>query len=296
MIGLSIVGALLVGGGAWAGLRLVNGGEVTPVSLDEAIDRYRDQVTTTEPSAVSSPAVSTESSTESSTASSTESSTGAPEQPTEPPSSVVDPAPSPRLADPGVYTYATEGFDEVDALTGARHDYPSLTTITVTPHGCGVRLRWDVAVERWDSWDWCLEAGSIRMDGWTAYHEFFGVAGKNEYVCEGDARPLDAAPATTWTVVCRNGDLDTSTFVATVVDRGPLLIGGESIGSLHVHADVAASGVSTGTQSIDSWYSIDTGMLLREQLVTMTEQDTPIGSTSFEERYSIELTSIRPQG
>ena len=114
------------------------------------------------------------------------------------------------LVAPGVYQYATSGFDRVDRLTGARHDYPTITTITVVPYGCGVRLRWDVAVERWDSWDWCLDGDGLRQTGWVGYHEFFGTAGRNDYTCDGDPRPLDAPAGTTWAMTCRMADRTTA--------------------------------------------------------------------------------------
>ncbi len=38
--------------------------------------------------------------------------------------------------------------EEVDALVGSRHAYPSESTITVRPGGCGVLMRWDVLEER----------------------------------------------------------------------------------------------------------------------------------------------------
>lgn len=47
------------------------------------------------------------------------------------------------LPEPGVYLYESSGFDSVDALTGARHDYPAQTTVTITTEGCGVRVRWE---------------------------------------------------------------------------------------------------------------------------------------------------------
>jgi hypothetical protein len=56
------------------------------------------------------------------------------------------------VPEPGVYVYASRGFDSVDALTGARHDYPAQTTVTVTTEGCGVRVRWNTVRERWDEW------------------------------------------------------------------------------------------------------------------------------------------------
>ena len=198
------------------------------------------------------------------------------------------------LVAPGVYQYATSGFDRVDALTGARHDYPTITTITVVPYGCGVRLRWDVAVERWDSWDWCLDGDGLRQTGWVGYHEFFGTAGRNDYTCDGDPRPLDAPAGTTWAMTCRMADRTTTSFAGTVIERTTLPVGGTEIAVLHLRYDVDVVGESTGHQSVEGWYRTIDGLAVREQLIIATKQDTVIGTTNFDETYTIDLLTPTP--
>jgi len=202
--------------------------------------------------------------------------------------------PAPELPALGVYQYATSGFDAVDVLTGARHEYPAITTITVTPSGCGVRLRWDVAVERWDTWDWCLDGRAIRLERWSGHHEFFDVAATNDYVCSGEPRPLDAEPGTTWTMICNVADRDTSSYVGTVVERATMSIGGVEVPALHIWYDVVVTGVSTGTHAVDGWYRTTDGLPLREIIATSTSQDTPVGRSGFEEQSTIELISLTP--
>jgi hypothetical protein len=264
---VGLVAALvLAGGGAYVANRLASGGDVTEVGIDRAVERFRS-------SESSAPASST------TTARTTTTADGVP------------------LALPaaGVYSYATSGHDAVDALTGARHDYPDTTTVTVTRTACGVRLRWDVAAERWDSWDWCAEDGGIRVAGWSGFHQFFGVGARNDYVCTGDLRPLDAEPGTTWDLVCRAGDRDTSSYLATVVARTSVSIGGAAVPALHVRYDVTVDGVSVGAQTVEEWYRTADGLLLRRVVTTDTRQQTAIGETAFEERATIELRSVDPR-
>ena len=64
---------------------------------------------------------------------------------------------------PGVYVYATDGFEQTDALRGATHKYPGTSTITVTGAPCGVRLRWDVLEGRSTTWIACTGP-----DDWSA--------------------------------------------------------------------------------------------------------------------------------
>jgi hypothetical protein len=280
-----VVSALVVGGGlVW--YRLATGGEVTAVGVEDAVDRFRDAVATT-----LGPSGATDGTDEvPATSAPSESVPG-----TEAASpTTVAPATTFALPETGVYTYATTGFDSVDALTGARHDYPAVTTITVTPHDCGVRLRWDVAEERWDTWDWCLEGDAMQMTGWVGYHEFFDVGGRNDYVCEGDPRPLDADPGTTWTTVCRMEDRTTSTFTGEVVERTTLAVAGAPVDVLHVRIAADVVGESTGQQVVEGWYRVTDGLPVREQLSIATKQETVIGTTNFTEEYTIELQSLDP--
>lgn len=290
---LGVTLMVLGAGGAYVGHRLATGGEVTEVGVAEAIDRYREQVgtTTNAPTSIAptitviSPVVTTTRAPSTTGPSTTEVETA----------TTTTTAPvAHALVAPGVYQYATRGFDQVDALTGARHDYPEITTMTVVPYDCGVRLRWDVAVERWDSWDWCLEGGGLRQPGWVGYHEFFGTPGRNDYACDGDPRPLDAPAGTTWQMMCRMADRTTTTFHGTVMGSTTLTVAGTVIPVLHLRYDVDVVGESTGRQTVEGWYRTTDGLPVREHLTIATKQDTVIGTTNFEEDYTIDLLTPTP--
>ena len=109
------------------------------------------------------------------------------------------------LPAPGVYVYTTTGGDSVDALGGVSHDYPASTTITVTLADCGVLQRWDVAAERWEAWQRCLTDGEVAETRRTTYDEFFGIGQTDTYECVGEARPVDASSAMSWSRTCRQG-------------------------------------------------------------------------------------------
>ena len=270
---IGVVVVIVGGAGVYVAKRLSAGGEVTEVGIERVLETFRATVSTT---------------------STNPSTTVPPTASTDPSRTTTSTLPPPALPALGVYQYATTGFDAVDVLTGARHEYPAVTTITVTPEGCGVRLRWDVAVERWATWDWCLDGAAVRLDGWSGHHEFFDVAATNDYVCSGEPRPLDAEPGTTWQMVCRIEDRDTSTYTGTVMARTSVTIGGVAVPALHVRYDVVVEGVSTGTQTIEGWYRLTDGLPLRETTTTNTSQDTPVGRSGFEERSTIELMSLTP--
>lgn len=290
---VGVVAVVIAAGGVYAWHRLTTGGKVTEVGVAEALDRYREQVdasTTVASATTTPPATTVPPTTEAHVVLTT----------TAPPTtevSAVTTTSAPvthSLVAPGVYQYATSGFDSVDALTGARHDYPNITTITVVPYDCGVRLRWDIAEERWDSWDWCLEGDGLRQTGWVGYHEFFGTPGENDYTCDGDPRPLDAPAGTTWTMTCRMADRTTTSFTGTVIEQTTLTVAGTEIPVLHLRYEVDVVGESTGHQAVEGWYRTTDGLPVREHLTIATKQDTVIGTTNFDEDYTIDLLTPTP--
>ncbi len=285
---LGVVLVVVAAGGVYAWHRLATGGKVTEVGVAEALDRYREQIgaTTTGPPATTVPPT---------TGTHAVTATSAVPPTTEVHAVTTTTAPVVHsMVASGVYQYATSGFDRVDALTGARHDYPNITTITVVPFGCGVRLRWDIAVERWDSWDWCLDGDGLRQTGWVGYHEFFGTPGQNDYTCDGDPRPLDAPAGTTWAMTCRMADRTTTSFSGTVIERTTLPVAGTEIPVLHLRYEVDVAGESTGHQSVEGWYRTTDGLPVREHLTIATKQDTVIGTTNFDETYTIDLLTPTP--
>lgn len=287
---IAAVALLAAGGlGVYGCQRLERGGRVTPIGVDEAVERYRDEAAATDATAATTAPATT-------TPATTAPATTAPTAPATTTPVTRAPVASATLPAPGVYVYVTSGFDAVDVLTGARHDYPEATTLTVTASGCGVRLRWDVAVERWDTRDWCLEGAGMRETAMVSYHEFFGVGGRHDYVCTGDARPLDADPGTTWSWTCVMGDTDTTAFEGVVVERTTLDVAGEPVAVSHVSVTAEVTGESSGQHAIEGWYRTTDGLPVLEVGSISTVQPTPLGDTNFTEEYSIALSSSVPIG
>ena len=274
---LLAVPAVLVAAGAVAfGLVLLRGSQTTEVSVDEAVDEFREaelgesgvgNVASTNAIVTIAPVT----------------------------SAVPVTAPPLRAPEPGVYVYATTGFDSVDALTGARHDYPAQTTVTISSEGCGVRVRWNTVRERWEEWQWCPMDGGIETVAYGSFHEFFGTSATTAYQCGGDPLPMMAATGTTWQMVCKQGDTDTSAFVGHVVETERINVGGTGVMTLHVRYAVTVSGGSTGTRVIDRWLHAGDGLVVREESTTETVQSTVLGEVHYEERYTMVLTSVTPQ-
>ena len=177
-----LVAVAITAGTAWF---VVPRDRSTAVDVGEAVDRFRDS---TVPPAEPSPTVPDTTPTTppetrpTATAPGTTPATTLGTTPATTPPEAVLPA-------PGVYRYATEGSESIDALGGTLHEYPAISTITVTDDrpvgGCGRHLRWDVLAER-------SEEGRLCTDGphviWQAtslqFHEFFGQKRPEDVDCD----------------------------------------------------------------------------------------------------------------
>lgn len=202
---LGVAAAAVVMVGVFAYQRWWPHDSATRVSVDDALDRYRDDIATvpapTRPVAPTNPTVA--------------STTGAP-QPVEPVGTTAESttapttapttalaAPPPSLPAPGVYLYATEGREHVTALGGTEHVYPAETTLTVTPDGCGVHLRWDLLAERYEEWNLCVAGGAVVLQPTgVQFHQFFGQSQTDVSECRATV-PL-APPPPAGTTIARD--------------------------------------------------------------------------------------------
>jgi hypothetical protein len=263
---------LVAVGGLVAWLKLRNGGRTTTVSAEDAVNQYRAAAAST-------------------TLSPTLPSTTA--SPTTVPTSVAPPA---QLPAPGVYTYTTTGSDGVDALGGARHQYPITTTLTVTASSCGVTERWVAAVERWDETSVCLspDGTGVSMVHFTGFHRFFGGDNTDDYACSGDPRPVGASAAgATWTTTCTGAE-ETVVHHGTVIGVEGVDVGGATERTVHV-TDVEDDGDATDHQVIDTWYQEGTDLVVRRTSRIATSSSSPVGVVHYGEAYQIGLQSLTPQ-
>src|SRR5215204_2428395 len=108
-------------------------------------------------------------------------------------------------ARPGEFVYATTGFEGVDALGGARHEYPARTTISVRRDaGCTV-FRWRPFAERVHEWELC----GHRLQRFTELHRFFGRDDRRTYLCDARSSLEDG-----WRCTAR-GTTETARVVAS---------------------------------------------------------------------------------
>ena len=160
--------------------------------------------------------------------------------------------------------YDTTGFEEVDAFGGARHDYPSRTTISVRRDaGCSV-FRWRPFAERFYEWQLC----GRRLRRFTELHRFFGRDDRRTYVCDGQSS-LDRG----WRCTAR-GTAETARVVAS--------------GQGHVRLRTELTGETTGSGTREVWLRADG---VPERMIVENQSTTPsfLGDVHYRERYELRL-------
>jgi hypothetical protein len=200
----------------------------------------------------------------------------------------------PTLA-PGVYVYTTTGFEEIDALGGAHHDYPAETTVTVTAGGCGLKLRWVALKERDTTWERCATPRGEVLRTAFETHRFFGTTEHTNYVCGTTLeRPKGDKPGTSWPLLCKaDGRIERGR--GRVVARETLTVGSTEIATVHVRWTATLSGKTTGTTERDAWLARSNGLPVRMTMASETTTGSVVGDVHYRESVELELTSTMPR-
>lgn len=234
------------------------------VTAEEALDRFRQTATTTSSTAP---------------------------QPT-----AQDQTPTLLLPEPGVYRYRTTGEESIDALGGATHIYPDVTTITVLPDGCGVLLRWDALQERRDEWRLCAAPDGIELqrEG-LKYQEFFGHSTSEDIRCDRTVLvvPTDRARRPPVTQECRMAD-DPWLPTWEVLAWDERTVDGTTLEVVHVRMTVHNDDPTYGERTTIDWWLAPTGLPIAADATKWSSSPSPLGAVTYEERFSLSLLSLSP--
>jgi hypothetical protein len=196
---------------------------------------------------------------------------------------------------PGVYVYATDGFERTDALGGVTHTYPARSTLTVTPHPCGVRLLWDVLRGRSTTWIACVGGKGWLERTRDERHTFFGIEDRRAYGCGVTPfRPAGDTPGATFPVACTTGSA-TERGQGRVLACESVEVGGSDVECTRVRTQTTFAGDTRGTATYDFWLARDTGLPLRVEMRSRTTNGSPIGDVHYEEDVTLVLTSSTPR-
>lgn len=293
-----LVAVLLVAGGGVLYIRSLD--RATPFTTETALDEYRrgvgavrtpDAVGGFTPSAPSTTVAATEEESQAGSASSRTSTTIT----TSVTSAGAASAERGRRA-PGVYTFETTGWETVDAVGVARHDYPELTTYTIWDDVCGQRMRWAPLNERWDEVTTCFADGGEAMHRFVTFHEFFGQADRQTYECEPRSwiLPPSLAPGTTWDATCET-DGTVQRGVGQVIGVETLEVQGQPVETVHVRFESELTGNTNGTGTTDTWSRLADGLLIRQESTSKSHSNSAFGGVNYREEYTLHLASLEPQ-
>lgn len=256
LIGAALL-VLVAGGTAY----LVFRDTATPVDVEEAVERYRDEgeAATTSTSTTTAPAQA-------------------------------------ALPAEGVYVYATDGAEDIDILGGSTHGYPAETTVTIRHTECGLTQRWAPLDERWDEEEVCVTEAGRERRSLRAHHEFFGIADDQEFTCEGGYALflVGAEAGDTWSTSCTSGDT-TLDGTAEIVVFETRTVGGQAVQTVHLRVTEQASGGDEGPSSDDYWLRATDGLLVERSSSVETRSDSPVGTATYSERFTLRLTSLTPR-
>ena len=193
----------------------------------------------------------------------------------------------------GEYSYSTDGFEQLSAAIASRHDYPRVSTVTVSPLGCGFSERWEPRPERSSEWRFCVDGKRWRLAVLLDYHEFFGQPVTQRFTCRG---PLVPRPPTVpigfrWTDRCRGAGSSVTVRYRAVKER-PQRVSGTPVKAVLVRARAVLRGRIDGVNLIDSWLSRENGLLLRRSVKSDTSIGSPFGKVKDRERYQLRLRSL----
>jgi hypothetical protein len=292
----TLVLAIAVGG--YFGIRrLFLDDSATPVSLDEVLGEFRaGEHVTSAPMTTAAPApVATSTLAASTVAASPVTSLPVPSPPATPATSGPEPSASAALLEPGVYRYTTIGKEGVDALGGTEHIYPAETTITVTEDGCGMRLRWDLLVERYEEWHVCLVDGHVTLapDG-VQFHEFYGQSRTDIAECR-HAVVLAPAPAP-GTQTARDCTLADEQWqpVWTFTGSGTANVGGSDIDTITFEASIELDDPEYWEHTTVVWTLGTSGLPVAVDWRASSRNPSPVGGTVYTETFTAELVSTTP--
>lgn len=195
----------------------------------------------------------------------------------------------------GVYLYATTGTESISALGGRRHRYPRRSSLTVTAGGCGMQLRWDVLRTRRTTWEVCPEDDGQRLAESVEAHNFVGRDDVTRWRCDATAwLPSDLTAGSATPHRCDGGDTVQRGLV-TVIGVETLTVAGVPVETVRLRVDAAETGAARGPLLEERWLEPATGLPVRIRYRVRTENASPIGDVTFEERYELRLLSLRPR-
>jgi len=196
----------------------------------------------------------------------------------------------------GVYLYASDGRESIDALGGARHTYPATTSITAIEVPCGIQLRWAALEGRSTTWTFCSTGLGTELRLSDERHGFFGQHDHTTYTCSNRLLvPKEPKKGAVYPFRCRSQQGGSETGEVRILGRAVLQVGDSQVRALHVRSSLTVHGGDRGSETLDWWLDPATALPLRIALRSRTSRSVFVGRVHYSEDFTLRLLSLQPQ-
>jgi hypothetical protein len=216
-------------------------------------------------------------------------------------------APRARVLRPpaGVYLYRGSGTEQLSLPPKSQHQGPAMpATVTHRADGCWT-FRIDYNSAHWQTWRYCpRDGGLVEMGGETFERwdfVFTTYDSTSTFTCEPPAVTIRASmkPGDRWQQRCTGTSsgtegVGTTSGPYTFVGEEALAVGTTSVAAYHFRQERTMGGSQTGTQRADLWFAVKDGMPLKNVREQTVRTDTVVGTSTYTERGTFELTSLTP--
>lgn len=206
----------------------------------------------------------------------------------------------------GVYAYRGTGTEHLSLPPKSQHQGPRMpATVTHRADGCWT-FRIDYNSAHWQTWIYCPRRGGLVELGGETFERWDFVFTKYDSTSSFTCDPPSVAIRATmhagdhWPQRCTgtsSGSTGTATTAGpyTFVAEEDVTVGGSAVPAYHFRQQRTLGGNQSGTQRADLWFAVKDGLPLRNERQVTVHTDTPIGSSTYTERGSFELTALRPR-
>jgi hypothetical protein len=221
-------------------------------------------------------------------------------------SSTQSVAPAALVPAAGVYRYRGRGTERLSLPPKSQSQGPTMpATVVHGASGCWT-FRIDYSNNHWQTWEYCAVDGGLIERGGRSFARWDFVVTTYENVtvstCDPPSVDIKTAmrPGDSWSQRCTaksSGASGVGVSAGTYTYVGPTTVdvGGTRVPAYHFRQHRTMSGNQDGTQDADLWFARDTGLPLRNDRTVDVRTKTVVGTSTYTERGSFVLTSLRPE-
>lgn len=191
----------------------------------------------------------------------------------------------------GTYEYQTSGSQQISVFGSS--NYPSQTSIVVTPYSCGVSSTWRSSPGDSETIVECPAAGGIRVVSESTTVSSGGYAMTQAFTCDPDAFiPVTSGQVgQTWSWQCSSTNGEKSSQVVKLLGPRSAVVGGITVNAVEVSVVSNLSGTEQGTADSDYWLTSNA-----TPVKETGNDNVSMGAFTYTSHFSLQLNSLTPSG